>query len=1052
MNPLKFAPFLFTLLLLATAVVPAAAVDYTVTGTVTQNPSDPVQLGINGANFELAASVVQAAFSSDTTSSYSEASYDISSMEFVLDDAAPNSCTGPPTMTLSDSVSGSDFIWIDFCDTEYDGLPASLDGFFTIPGGNMATSAPADITSTGITGTLTLWVFGPKDTFIHNFTLNGGSLEASGAEPPAVTIMPSSISLSAALGSTTSEEQVVSFTASQAVSYSISTSGGSWLDVTPMAGNTSSTITVSANPTGLLPGIHSGSVMLSYGSQAEDSIPVAFEIIGPPSTLSLDPSSFVFDYQQGAAAPAAQQLDVTSSSPIAVDDVVVSTMSGGSWLSANPTTGATPLGVSLSVDPSSLAPGTYNGMVTVTSSGASNSPQTASVTLNVTPVPTISVNPSSLTFNFQLGGTAPASQGLDVSATNGPVSFTAGASTMSGGDWLSVMAASGDTPQTLSVSVDTSGLAAGSYGGTVTVSADDASNSPRAIPVTLNVSEAPVLNVAPSQLTFSHQIGESAPAAQMVNVTGSEPLTYTVAASGGNWLSVSSMSGDTPGSLNVLVNPAGLAAGTYDGVVSIASADAGNSPQTVAVALNVTAQPLSVTPTQLSFSHQLGTAAPPFQVIQVFSEGTSSFSVSTSGGPWLSATPESGTTPETLTVTVDPSGLEPGTYDGGVTVTQDGGSPTLVGVLLTVSSSPLLTAVPVGLSFTYYVNGEMPTPRMVSLSATEATSFAATASGADWLGVGSDGDTTPASLTVMVDPMGLDPGEYLGEITVTAEAAGNSPVVIPVALNVILVPLFSSENLLNAASFALEQSPASGGLASVFGFFPGVTDEGAADIPLPPEMQDVTIRMRSKAVALNEADEKGQDEHVPAPLLFVSDGQINFQIPWETPPGLTEMIVTVDGLDSEPVEVLLAEVNPGIFTYDFGPGRAVAFMPNGVLAQPVGSIPNVTSQPIQIGEVLVILATGLGPLTGPPMTSGDNSLDESGAYVRRDTAFAVRVFIGGQEAQVLFSGSSPQFVGVNQVNVIVPEGVEPGTEVTIVLEVNGLPSRSDVTIAVDPAQ
>ena len=131
MNPLRnLTPFPLALLLLVIGAMPAAAVDYTVTGTVTQEPADPVQLGINGANFELDASVVEAAFSSDTTSTYSEASYDISSMEFVLDDEAPSSCTGPPSMTLSDSVSGSDFIWVDFCDTEYAGLPAQLDGFF----------------------------------------------------------------------------------------------------------------------------------------------------------------------------------------------------------------------------------------------------------------------------------------------------------------------------------------------------------------------------------------------------------------------------------------------------------------------------------------------------------------------------------------------------------------------------------------------------------------------------------------------------------------------------------------------------------------------------------------------------------------------------------------------------------------------------------------------------------------------------------------------------------------------------------------------------------
>jgi len=40
------------------------------------------------------------------------------------------------------------------------------------------------------------------------------------------------------------------------------------------------------------------------------------------------------------------------------------TRSGGTWLSAAPTSGTTPGTVSVSVNPVGLAPGTYNGMVT----------------------------------------------------------------------------------------------------------------------------------------------------------------------------------------------------------------------------------------------------------------------------------------------------------------------------------------------------------------------------------------------------------------------------------------------------------------------------------------------------------------------------------------------------------------------------------------------------------------------------------------------------------------------------------------------------------------
>src|SRR5207302_6914359 len=80
---------------------------------------------------------------------------------------------------------------------------------------------------------------------------------------------------------------------------------------------------------------------------------------------------------------------------------------------------------------------------------------------------------------------------------------------------------------------------------------------------------APALSVAPSSLSFSYQQGGSAPASQPIMVSSSSgaQLAYTVAASGGAWLSGTPMSGTTPGTVNVsVVNPASMAVGTYKGM------------------------------------------------------------------------------------------------------------------------------------------------------------------------------------------------------------------------------------------------------------------------------------------------------------------------------------------------------------------------------------------------------------------------------------------------------------------------------------------------------
>jgi uncharacterized protein (TIGR03437 family) len=62
----------------------------------------------------------------------------------------------------------------------------------------------------------------------------------------------------------------------------------------------------------------------------------------------------------------------------------------------------------------------------------------------------------------------------------------------------------------------------------------------------------------------------------------------------------------------------------------------------------------------------------------------------------------------------------------------------------------------------------------------------------------------------------------------------------------------------------------------------------------------------------------------------------------------------------------------------------------------------------------------------------------------------VRVIVGGAEAQVLFAGLAPQFVGLYQINIFVPLGAVPGDAVPVVIEQGGVMSRDDVTIALRP--
>jgi hypothetical protein len=101
--------------------------------------------------------------------------------------------------------------------------------------------------------------------------------------------------------------------------------------------------------------------------------------------------------------------------------------------------------------------------------------------------PSLTLSPPSLTFSYTLGGTAPIAQNVTVGSSGTAVDYTVTASTTSGGSWLAVTPASGTTSGMTSVSVHPSGLASGTYTGTVSVASTGAGNSPKTLPVTMNI-------------------------------------------------------------------------------------------------------------------------------------------------------------------------------------------------------------------------------------------------------------------------------------------------------------------------------------------------------------------------------------------------------------------------------------------------------------------------------------------------------------------------------------------------------------------------------------
>ena len=242
-------------------------------------------------------------------------------------------------------------------------------------------------------------------------------------------------------------------------------------------------------------------------------------------------------------------------------------------------------------------------------------------------------------------------------------------------------------------------------------------------------------------------------------------------------------------------------------------------------------------------------------------------------------------------------------------------------------------------------------------------------------------------------------------------------------------PVITQGGVINGASFAKDQAITPGALVSIFGTNLAAALAQADSIPLSTALGDV------QSVTVN---------NVAAPLIFVSPGQINAQVPWEVAnSGSASVVVNRAGGSSAAVAAPLGAFSPGIFSVQFGVGQAIAFFADGQLAAAVGSIPGLTTRPAKPGDTIIIFATGMGAVNPAAQTGRQPT-------TLTTTTTTPVVLIGGVQAAVAFSGLSPEFPGVNQINVVVPQGVTPGNTVPLQLQVGGITTTDQVTIAVSP--
>ena len=224
-------------------------------------------------------------------------------------------------------------------------------------------------------------------------------------------------------------------------------------------------------------------------------------------------------------------------------------------------------------------------------------------------------------------------------------------------------------------------------------------------------------------------------------------------------------------------------------------------------------------------------------------------------------------------------------------------------------------------------------------------------------------------------------------------------------------PAINSNSVVNAATSAAGQGLAPGSYISIYGTALADATQVESTPSLPVSLSDVSVSFDGGGMSL------------PGHLSYVGPGQVNVQIPWEFQgQSSVAMKVTIgDYLSSSLYTVPLATYSPGVF--------AVVDATSGVVLTPGANA-------VKRGDVLVIYANGLGPVSNQP-ASGNPSPSSPLAMT---TATPV-VTVGGSAAAVAFSGLTPQLVGLYQVNATVPANAPTGSQ-SLVVSLNGVSSQS----------
>ncbi|HTW66692.1 MAG TPA: hypothetical protein VME17_18860 [Bryobacteraceae bacterium] len=383
----------------------------------------------------------------------------------------------------------------------------------------------------------------------------GNRLREVLAAPPSVAVAPSQMSFAAqAGGAQTSPQQLTIDGPVSGVAFTI-TSSADWV-VVSAGGFTPRLVEVRADPSNLTAGSYQATLTITapLAKPAVSTVQLSLEVApGSPPLLTVDKTGLSFTFPSNPAITESQVVRLTNAgSGSLAFSATAQTAAGGNWLSVSTATGQVtpqaPANVAVIANPAGLAAGTYTGTVTFASSTTGGS-IAVPVNLTVSALDqAIRLSRPALAFTAVVGGgVVPAGTFAVSNIGNGTMSFSVSTETLSGGQqWLTATPASGaatagETPVTITVQVDQTGLAPGFYFGLVRIDAPMAANTPHVVSVALLVlasNQDPGPVIEPSEIVFTAEQGAPPPGSRnllVYNVSGT-PQTYvsSVAATNSN--------------------------------------------------------------------------------------------------------------------------------------------------------------------------------------------------------------------------------------------------------------------------------------------------------------------------------------------------------------------------------------------------------------------------------------------------------------------------------------------------------------------------------------